>query len=458
MGQRLERNDIQGIVASAYTHLPFSAYILLRIDRLGAAAARRWVGAIATRVTAADVKVEGRSLNVALTYGGLKQLGVDERTLATFSLPFIDGMTSDRRARILGDSDAELRWGGRDNPVDILVMAFAASENDLGAFERDIIASATASGMTEVHSGMSQLNTLYGRIHEDLTEHFGFVDGIGQPVPESLSYKSSRVTHDRDIVKDGEFVLDYLNEYGYPAESPRLGPSGKLGRNGSYLVFRQTSQDVPGFWNFVDTLAATSPLHPEEVAAKIVGRWKSGAPLVKAPFADDPAYAARTRVVGGATIDPANDFGFAEDLAGLACPLGSHIRRCNPRDGSLHSQNPAGPVRSERHRLLRRGRSYGPRYDATAANDSERGLHFIALCADLERQFEFVQQTWVNNPALNDLDEVDPLVGGQRAGGTFTVQGVPTRRRFSGMRTFVTLRGGAYFFLPSLAALAWLGA
>lgn len=458
MAERLQQRDIQGIVASAYTHLTYSAYVLLRINRGGAPAARSWLASIAKNVTTAASKVEGQSLNIAFTYEGLKQLGVDAATLATFSLPFIDGMTSPRRATILGDSDAKLRWGGSDNPVDILVMAFATSATELAALEGNIVASATASGLTQVHSGMTGVDTLYGEIDANLREHFGFVDGIGQPVLESLSQGRTRVVHDRDVVKDGEFVLGCVNEYGYRAEAPKLGAGGDLGRNGSYLVFRQTSQDVPGFAAFVERLAAAGPYSPDELAARIVGRWKSGAPLVKAPIADDPAFAERVKDVGTAVVDPANDFGFAEDPSGFACPLGSHVRRSNPRDGSLHTQNPASPVRSERHRLLRRGRSYGPRYDPAATVDRERGLHFITLCADIERQFEFVQQTWIENPALNDLDEVDPLVGNQNPGGTFTVQGAPARRRFTNMETFVTLRGGAYFFLPSIAALGWLAA
>ena len=458
MADRLQRTDIQGIVASAYTHLPFSAYVLLRIDRGGAPAARNWLANIARNVTTAASKSEGQSLNIAFTAEGLERLGVDVATLATFSLPFVDGMSSARRATILGDSDATLRWGGSDNPVDILVMAFATNASELASLESNVVASATASGLTQVHSGMTGVDTLYGEIDANMREHFGFVDGIGQPVLESLSRHRSRVVHDRDVVKDGEFVLGYVNEYGYRAEAPKLGPKGDLGRNGSYLVFRQTSQDVPRFNAFVERLAAASPYTPDEFAARIVGRWKSGAPLVKAPVADDPAFAERVASVGTAVVDPANDFGFAEDPNGFACPLGSHIRRSNPRDGSLHTQNPPSPVRSERHRLMRRGRSYGPRYDPAIEPDRERGLQFITLCADIERQFEFVQQTWLENPALNDLDEVDPLVGKQMPGATFTVQAAPARRRFKNMETFVTLRGGAYFFLPSMAALRWLAA
>jgi deferrochelatase/peroxidase EfeB len=116
--------------------------------------------------------------------------------------------------------------------------------------------------------------------------------------------------------------------------------------------------------------------------------------------------------------------------------------------------------RVARHRLLRRGRSYGPRIAEPLVDDkAERGLHFICLCADIERQFEFVQQTWINNPVFGQLvGEVDPLVGSQTAGdAVFTIQREPVRRRLRDVKCFVTLRGGAYFFLPSIKALRWLG-
>ena len=178
------------------------------------------------------------------------------------------------------------------------------------------------------------------------------------------------------------------------------------------------------------------------LAAKLVGRWPGGASLVLSPDRDDPAYAED------------NEFGyFHGDPLGLACPIGSHVRRTNPRD----SLDPApGTGRSHevnrRHRLLRRGRNYSG-YEGTSG--PERGIHFLCLNANLARQYEFVQHSWVNDPSFNGLENSDdPLIGGRQHGPTaFREPALPVRRRHHDLPRFVQVRGGAYFFLPGLAAL-----
>jgi Dyp-type peroxidase family len=302
-------------------------------------------------------------------------------------------------------------------------------------------------------------------------EPFGFTDGISQPLIEGLSKTGPPQT----TLRFGEFVLGYPNEYGRYAERPILDAAadpGKvlppdpdtgrpdLGRNGSYLVFRQLAQDVPAFWRYLDAAARRSDGSPDpaartRLAAKMVGRWPGGAPLALAPDGDDPALAG------------ANEFGyFHVDPHGTRCPIGAHIRRANPRD-SLDPQ--PGTDKSyeinRRHRLLRRGRKYGSPLTpeealaatgGTGAGD-ERGLHFICLVANISRQFEFVHGTWLNSPKFAGLyDDSDPLVSpSQPYGGTFTLQSDPVRDRVTGVPRFVSVKGGAYFFLPGLAALRW---
>jgi Dyp-type peroxidase family len=231
-----------------------------------------------------------------------------------------------------------------------------------------------------------------------------------------------------------------------------------LGRNGSYLVFRQLAQDVKGFWEFFrqatgdgEDADSTACIH---LAAKMVGRWPSGAPVTKAPERDDPA------------LGNDNDFGYHErDAAGLKCPIGAHIRRTNPRDSLEPDPGSEKSVEfADRHRILRRGRAYGdpvvesmqPEEIMQSDAAGERGLHFICLNANISRQFEFVQQTWTNNPRFDGLyDDPDPIVG---PGGKFTEQATPVRRRIHDVPRFVTVRGGAYFFLPGLRALRYLAA
>jgi len=451
--EKIERDDIQGIVLSGYVHLPKTAYALLTVDAARSADARAWLGRIAGSVTSARKKQEGDSLNVALTYTGLQKLGLDDATLASFPIAFSDGMASQRRAYILTDNELDASsawsWGGPAHPVDVLLMMFAVTPERLDALIATMLGDAAAHGVTEA------VPALHAQLYDDRNEHFGFSDGIAQPVLASARKPNDGVS-EGNVVSDGEFVLGYRNEYGFGSDTPDLGPDKSLGKNGTYLVFRQTTQDVAGFWNFVNAAAAHDPAQRETLAAKMVGRWKSGVPLVLAPDADpdpnpDPATA------------PTDAFGYGGDPKGLACPFGAHARRSNPRDGLLTSTSPAESMqRVARHRLLRRGRSYGPRIADPLVDDGksgERGLHFICLCADIERQFEFVQQTWINNPVFGQLvGEVDPLVGAQTAGdAVFTVQREPVRRRVLDMKCFVTLRGGAYFFLPSIKALRWLG-
>jgi deferrochelatase/peroxidase EfeB len=187
----------------------------------------------------------------------------------------------------------------------------------------------------------------------------------------------------------------------------------------------------------------------------MVGRWPSGAPLVHSPEADDPS------------LSDANDFAYHEaDQTGARCPIGAHIRRANPRD----SLDPRPGTTSSwainrRHRILRRGREYGTQLTPEEAvsgggdsSDDERGLHFICLNGNIARQFEFVNDTWLNDPKFAGLyDDADPLVApSQPFGGTFTVQSDTLRERVTNVPRFVSVKGGAYFFLPGIAATRWL--
>jgi Dyp-type peroxidase family len=451
---QLEHQDIQGFLLSAYGHLPCATYLLLRVT--DAAAGRRWLARLAESVTTAEGRQEGFSLNVALSSTGLSKLGLGGAALDTFPRAFREGMATEHRAKLLGDSKqsapSEWRWGNEQTPVDILLLVFAADERaldvELGR-QRDWIQ--TASGIEEV------LALSAGR-QPDTKEHFGFADGIGQPVIEGsgrLPRQLNRTGH-ATVLKAGEFILGYEDDYGFAPITPRAQGMEDFGRNGTYLVFRQLQQHVAEFWRFLDEATrrpegTSDPEARERLAAKLVGRWMSGAPLVKYPSADPHA--------GTSTLSSENDFAYDEpDAHGFACPIGAHIRRSNPRDAL--GPDPQTALKSaNRHRLLRRGRSYGHRLDDPfVADETERGLHFICLNGDIERQFEFVQQTWLNNTTFAGLHcESDPVVGNQDdTSRRFTVQADPLRLRVENLRSFVTVKGGAYFFLPGLKALRYL--
>jgi Dyp-type peroxidase family len=290
-------------------------------------------------------------------------------------------------------------------------------------------------------------------VHEDRArvadhEPFGFRDGLEQPHVEGS--RRSRPSHAVEIPA-GEFVLGHRNAYDEVPSVPRGRGDFALGENGTYLVYRKLAQDVSGFWSTMleravprgDTKAAVA------LASRIVGRWPSGAPLVTYPDSDP-----------GETFR--RDFDFhAEDREGHRCPLGAHIRRANPRDALAPSPE-ASRKAVARHRILRRGRVYGPPTPPSVAerarpSAAERGLVFLAINASIRRQFEFIQQTWVNNPKFAGLhDERDPLAATTKHERRFSIQADPARRRELRLPAFVTVRGGAYFFVPSRAAIAWL--
>ncbi len=466
MAVDLDLADLQGIIARGYGDLRAACFVLLEI--VDPAAARVWLGRTADAVTPGDARPENTGLNVAFTPSGLQKLGLAPDTLAMFSVEFATGMTTPHRQRILGDVEESAPeywdWGGPNTrPVDVLLLLYGQNAARLAELYDSQAGGFAAGGLAEV----KKLDTA----ELDDFEHFGFRDAISQPVVEGLS----RTGPAANTIKAGEFVLGYPNEYGLYTDRPLIDPAADprgllppdpggsgardLGRNGTYLVLRQLRQDVRGFWQFIDHATArpdgsSDPAARTWLAAKMVGRWPGGAPLVLRPDADDPSQA------------DANDFGYArEDPYGVRCPIGAHIRRAHPRDSLDPDPGSEESIAiDKRHRLLRRGRKYGtpiPRETllqagAAAVGDEERGLHFICLSANIARQFEFVQHTWINNPKFDGLyDDVDPLVGAQKP-GLFTVQAEPVRRRVLGLPRFVFVRGGAYFFLPGLKALRYL--
>lgn len=460
--ERLDLDDIQGLVVRGYRRLPHATYLLLRVEEPSAARdmVRRWADA---HVTPASVSPAERAVQVAFTTTGVAALTGRDALEQGFAEPFATGMATPYRSRLLGDlgpNDPEgWDWGGPGNAVvDALLLLYADSASRLAELRQ---AMSTAS----TDNGFEVVATLATAELSD-REHFGFHDGISQPRMAGVRDDTEDVTAGDAGIRAGEFVLGYVNEYDQRTERPLLPPAmdpggllprdpdgsgtADLGRNGSYLVFRQLRQDVAAFDDFLDRHAlvggSVDDARRERLAAKLVGRWRgSGAPLALAPETDDP------------TLEKANGFGYhATDPEGLGCPIGAHIRRANPRD-ALPPQPGTAASRAVnvRHRLLRRGRGYGP----VAPGDEERGLHFLCLGTNLARQYEFVQHSWVNDPSFNGLvGTEDPLVGPRLSGpAAFTEPARPVRDRIHGLPQFVQTRGGAYFFLPGLRALRYLG-
>lgn len=437
-------DDVQGLVARGYRELPAGCLTLVTVD--DAAAAGAALRTLLPRVATAGPFTGGVALHVALTASGLRRLGLPEPALDGFSAEFTEGMTAPHRSRFLGDTgddDPSLWWwGGPGTPrCDGLFLLYAGDEGLLTA-ERDRLRRTLDDGGFAV---LAEVRTL----PPAGTEAFGFRDGISQPIIDGLP----KAADTERTVPAGEFVLGHRNAYGGLTDRPLLpaaaDPDGllpkapgsglpDLGCDGSYLVVRQLEQDVAAFRDYLEH--AAGPRGADALAARMVGRWPSGAPLVAAPGGDDPALA------------DDNGFGYHHtDPYGVSCPIGAHIRRANPRDSLDPEPGTATSLEvNDRHRLLRRGRSYG--------SDGTAGLFFMCLNGNLARQYEFVQHTWLNDPAFNGLsDSPDPLVGPRRPGGSaFVVQARPVRDRHVGLPRFVRVRGGAYFFLPGIRALDYL--
>lgn len=443
----LDLSDIQGLVVRGYGKLPSAAYVLLHAPTPdGLRRLARWA---APRVTAGDESPTDRAMNVALTHDGVRSLTEWDDLPDGFSEPFRTGMDTEYRSRILGDTGTNdprgWLWGRSGaEPVHLLLLLYAQDAPTLAALVAEVRARAVQDGV--------RVQQVLGADDLSDREPFGFKDGVSQPTIASVTGAPDPA----EALRPGEFVLGYGNEYGQQSERPLLPASADpermlsrdrsgapdLGRNGTYLVFRQLRQDVDGFWGYVREAADGDAAEAEHLAARIVGRWPSGAPVVLAPAADDPDLA------------DANDFGYHHpDPTGLRCPVGAHIRRANPRDSLPPSPGTESSLRGVRtHRLVRRGRTY--------TDGDERGLYFLCLNANLARQFEFVQHGWLNGNAFVTLDDPDDPLIGSRAGGpsSFTVPGHPVRHRYRDLPQFVQVRGGAYFFLPGLRALHYLAA
>jgi len=489
----VDYNDIQGLLRFAHGKLTEACFWLLNIR--DAAAARSWL-AMAPVTTAIELDGPPKTaLHVAFTHEGFQALGLPEDILAGFSDEFLAGMTEESRSRRLGDVGASApqywQWGGPGKVPHVLVMLYA-QPSQLESWTENLQDAQWNAAFTV----LACLPTSDLRNQEP----FGFADGISQP---SLDWDRRRspggdqLTY-TNLLTLGEFLLGYPNEYGKYTDRPLLDsglPSSSilpfaedvthkrdLGRNGSYLVLRQLQQDVRGFWRFLDKQADSNAQARQDLAEHMVGRRMNG----------DPLLPSNTQPIEG--IDPKttaqNQFTYDSDAAGTRCPFGAHIRRANPRNADL----PAGSngligkllhtlgfgskkfrddiMASTRfHRLLRRGREYGPDLPpeqalADSPDPGEHGIHFICLAANISRQFEFVQNAWVMTTKFNAMtEESDPLLGNRQPvpgcpfTDTFSIpQEAGVRTRITGLPQFITVRGGAYFFLPSLSALRYLAA
>ncbi|HET9648579.1 MAG TPA: Dyp-type peroxidase, partial [Microlunatus sp.] len=374
----LELGDIQ---AGALRERPspyVGRYLLLNLH--DAAQGRELVRRLHSLLTAQNHVPDADSpawATVAFTYSGLAALGVPQRSLNSFPKEFREGMA--RRAPELGDvgaSSPELwEWPLGTGAAHIAVSVLARDQRHL-----DLVARRAR----ERYADLDSVETVWRQDCYQLPTgrtSFGFKDGIGNPDVEG----SGRPVRNRaePPIKAGEFILGYPDETGSVAPMPQ---PEVLGRNGTFLVFRKLRTDVAAYRRYLREVA-NSREEERLLAAKMVGRWPSGAPLALSPDADDPDLGA----------DPArnNAFGYRDDLRGLKCPAGAHARRANPRD-ALDDEN---SVDVRLHRMIRRSTSFGPMLPDNVVEDDgvDRGIVFVCAGAHLKRQFEFVKTQWIDD-------------------------------------------------------------
>jgi Dyp-type peroxidase family len=519
----LDLHDIQGNIVKAYGRygFPKGRYVLFTVN--DGEAGRAFVQALAPSITNSapwnthrkgDAAIPKITTNIAFSYRGLKALGVPRASLQTFPDEFAMGMQA--RKDILGDDGASApeHWDEVwKKPVDILISINGRDEACLEERYQELVKLASLSGggvqLLTGHSGPGGARDLpyqpASAIYEEGTptakEHFGYTDGIGDPFFKGATSHDSNVIGGGKVtlqspdgkqgwepLETGEFILGYKDEaFECPeAPSPKL-----LSHNGTFMVYRKLHENTESFDAYLEHVGQEFPGGKEALAAKFAGRWRNGAPVTKFPtegeareFADrwskakadiaqtrDPVERARKKDAFAELNRQFSAFDYRDDMAGGRCPMGAHIRRANPRsalefnhDGAFETPG----ALSNRRRIIRRGLPYGESYSPEQRKDAhDHGIVFMAINASIRRQFEFVQQQWMNYG--NDFqlaNEKDALIGNhgkdaRGATGAMVVQSEPSREDppffCSKIPRFVETRGGEYFFVPSLTALRMIG-
>lgn len=440
--RRLDVRDIQGDILRAYS-MPVSAHVFVGVA--SPSTGRALLEDTWHRVTTAQVWAEkpDSTLNVGITYAGLQALGAPDDLLASFPTAFREGMR--HRAPLLGDVDEAHpdRWdeGLGTDAVHLLFTINASGDEQLSAAVDELRAQIDARGATVVC-------THPGRRLPDRKEHFGYVDGVGQPAVEGVG-DPVRGQGDQGMLRSwhglplGEIFHGFVDDNGDP--SP--GPAPPFHVGGTFKVWRKLYEDVAAFRTWIAQQAAGLDMDEELLRAKLVGRWSDGSPLALTPDAPDARL--------GSDPESVNDFDFADDPHGERCPLGAHIRRANPRSGLGF-----GDALTSRQRIIRRGMPYGPPLPEEADGDDgvDRGIYFVAYMADIERQFEFIQTTWMNDgDAVNAGHDRDPFVGRAPGDHKFVIPG-PVPKIVHPLVQPVVTKGGEYLWVPSITGLARIAA
>lgn len=523
MTTSIDLNDVQGNIVKGYGHFgyPKARYIFYRIniETAGRVFVREISSLITTGIPWELTANSGASsappvvtTNMAFTYQGLKMLGVPRASLQSFPEDFAMGMK--QRKDILGDdlASAPENWDKvwHEDNIHIWISINGKNEEDIEKRYQEICTyvSASKQGIEQLsgHRGpdgetdlpYQQASAIFKDGVPQPKEHFGYRDGISDPYFSASGGNADRVIgggkptradpttrEGWEPLETGEFILGHRDE---SFETPIAPHPPLLAFNGTFMVYRKLHENVGSFNRYLTKTGAHYPGGEEMLAAKFAGRWRdSGAPITQFPSeAEAQIFGEKLRAAevklyeeqpnpSAQTVKEFADlkkqlvaFNYDHDLSGVRCPLGAHVRRINPRgaleDGKDAFNTPGALV--NRRRILRRGLPYGEVKDSQD-DKGDHGIIFMVINASISRQFEFVQQQWINYG--NDFklaNDKDPLLGNHGV----DKQGKPCGRMMleadpkgneppyfcSGMPRFVETRGGEYFFVPSLTALHML--
>jgi deferrochelatase/peroxidase EfeB len=503
--------EVPTLVLGGLRRLRFGKCLVLKLPS-DSGANKEWLRQIEPHIGYGDRLLARTVITVAFSATGLRKIGLNDRQLVTFPVSFQQGSAASWRARAMGDigtsAPENWKWGTAAHEADAIMLVYAVDEPLLDSLTADRTSEFAKSGIELTYQIEFEPVPEKGHV----IEPFGFADGVSDPIIRGIGHWTAG-EHSHHLVEAGEIVLGYPDNSGYLPASPFVvagddpdnilpavvldpsrqpaalppqrpdftlpQPTGRndLGFDGTFLVVRHLEQNVSGFKAFLDEAArqiAGDPRLPvniskapdkwltpvqDWIAAKMVGRWYDGASLVRHPH-HPPS-------VSGRPFTPDNDFLFGEeDPTALRCPFGAHMRRANPRDNLIPNLpttqsaimnllNPNLPSQlsiTNSHRIMRVGRPYRPQNGL-----SNPGLVFMCLNADIERQFEFLQQIWILNASMQALEnETDPLLGHGASSGVLTIPTPKGPLRVKGLKDFVTVLGSGYFFMPGQRALRFL--
>lgn len=445
-------SDIQGLIIRGYRSYDHVRHLVVAVTNAEAA---RAVVAELTAAPGSGLRITRAArwttkppytLNAGFTYLGLQALGVDEAMLNGFSREFQSGAVG-QAANIhdTGDSSPAYWDGGMGTPANVhaIFSVFAPTAQALD--------SSSAKLRTELASGFKETYSHDGAALPDGFVHFGYKDGISQPSliggpPPSHPYPAALAPNPA-----GDFLLGYTNSFGN-LYSPEIAQQ-PIGKNGSYAAFRILKQDVAGFESYLQKAAERAGITPDLLAAKFLGRWRNGSPLVLAPGNPAPIPSSELNMFLYTGTAPGQK---NPDPKGVACPVGAHIRRGNPRDDRVAG----GDTRPAR--IMRRAMTYGPVFDAAKPNDGiERGLIGYFVNGDFNSQFELVMSEWMNTDGFTANGPItgrDAILGdNDPASSKFTVATSSTTSiAVTGFERFVITRGSAYVFLPGITGLQFI--